>query len=230
MFGKKKQLSAGAVSALPKAKRTRDVSSWFLLGSLVFAVAAAFAVVAFLRAAVPSVQVFVVKSDLRPGDVITAAALEKKSLPSVAVPKDAVKRQEDVVNRHARSYVAAGDVLRAAHVSELAGSPVAVGLSLAGDPNLRAVALPKEASQGLKVEPGDRVDVYAFIPVQGAPADRGFAVASGAMVISAPEKNRDTGQESGVTLAVPQEAAARIAAVLGMNGKLLVVAVPAGLR
>lgn len=229
MFRKKQKLSSGATS-LPEIKRTsREASSWFLLGALACAIAAGLAVTSFLRAAVPSESVYLLKKDLQPGAVITSGDLEEVKVPAAAAPPDRVKSPRDAEGKHARSFLAKGDTLREAHLVETLGSPVAAALALENNAGLRAVALPPEASEGLPVSPGDRVDVYAYFVAQGAPAGQSVLLAPAARVLSVPAGDETgSGDSKSITVAVPQEAAARIAAALGMNGKLLAAVVPPG--
>jgi len=230
LFRKKQKLSSG-VTSMPEVKKTsRETSSWFMLGALACAIAAGLAVTAFLKAAVPSEKVYVLKNDLYPGAAISSSDLEEKSLPASAVPPDIVKSAHDVEGRHARSFLSKGDILRETHIMEVSGSAVAAALALEGNTELRAVALPPEASEGLVVYPGDRVDIYAHITVQGAPADQGIMVASSARVVAAPSDDESSSDNKCITVAVPKEVAARITAIVGMNGKLLVAAVPPGVR
>ncbi|SMB96492.1 pilus assembly protein CpaB [Thermanaeromonas toyohensis ToBE] len=226
MLRKKSGISQAAVAGIPGQRSSREASSWLLLGALVCAVLAGLLVVAFLRAAAPSVAVFVFKKEMLPGDRVTASVVESRVLPAVAVPRDAVKSLSELEGKHVRFLVSSGDIVRTAHLLESSGSSLALRLAFYGGEDFRAVALPREASAGLAVEPGDLVDIYAYVPVQGAPADTGQLVASSAVVVSGPDRNKDTGQETGITVAVPREAAARIAAILGMNGRLLVALAP----
>ncbi|MCL6639400.1 MAG: Flp pilus assembly protein CpaB [Firmicutes bacterium] len=228
MFRKRPKLSSGAVSSVPEVRKSsRETSSWFLLGALACAIAAGLAVTAFLRAAVPSEKVYVLKNDLQPGAVITPGDLEEKSVPASAVPADRARSAHDVNGKHARSFLLKGDILREGHLAEVSGSTVSAALLVEGNPNLRAVALPPESSKGLGVAPGDSVDVYAYVTANGAPSDQGALIVSSARVVAVSGgKDTEGQQDKGITVAVPKDAAARITAVIGMNGKLLVAATP----
>lgn len=229
-FRRKKPMNAvlGGSTTKP-ARTTRDTSSWLILAALVFAVLAGTFVAGFLKAAVPSATAYVAKTDITPGEVITANMLDTRKLPAVAVPQDRITDKEMLFGKHARTHIAAGDPLRNVHLIELDAGSLAARLALESNPNLRAAALPKEASEGLKAEFGDRVDIYGFIPVHGENVPvKSELLISGAPVLAATEREKDTGQETGIVVAVTPESASKISTVLGLNGKLYVVLTPPG--
>lgn len=227
MFRRKPVNTALNSPAAKPVRTTRDTGSWFMLAALICAVLTGFFVVGFLKAAVPSATVYVAKADISPGDTLSPNMFEAKKLPAGAVPQERVRDLGAVAGKHARTFIAAGDPLRKTHVIELNAGSLAARLSLENNPGYRAAALPKDASQGLKAELGDRVDLYGFIPMSGKDKPpEAILLAEGAPVLMAAEKDKNTGQETGIVIAVNQETAQKISMVLGMNGKLYAVLTP----
>lgn len=140
----------------------------FFLAAVLFAAVAGLASWYVIRAAAPSVPVLVAKSDLTPGTLITEEKLAVVEMPRAALPKDRVTYDalERVLGTHARTWVAAGDPVRLAHLSELrARGGALAALTALQDPELRGYALPPEAVEGLPLEPGDRVDLVGVMEV-----------------------------------------------------------------
>ncbi|MBE0467478.1 MAG: Flp pilus assembly protein CpaB, partial [Candidatus Desulforudis sp.] len=128
----------------------------------------------FIQAAVPSVPVLVAKTELTPGTLITEDNLAVVEMPRSALPKDRITHEtyELVIGTHARTWVAAGDPVRLAHLSELRlGGGTLAALTALEDPKLRGYVLPSDAVDGLNLEPGDRVDLVGVMdtvaPVEG---------------------------------------------------------------
>lgn len=146
----------------------------FLLAAIAVAVAAGLAAWFFIRAAAPSVPVLVAKAELTPGTLIAGDRLAVVDMPRAALPKDRVTADtyELVVGSHARTWVAAGDPIRLEHLSELrTGAGAVAALTALENPSLRAYALPPDATDGLSIQVGDRLDLIgvmdAVVPVEG---------------------------------------------------------------
>ena len=127
------------------------------------------------------VTVAVAIAPLAPGDTVSAATVEVKSLPASAVPATALTAVP--VDRALRQHVARGEVLTVADLS-IDGAAMPDGW--------RTVAI---ADRGAfpPVEPGARVDVIAASAV----------LAAGAVVVDV--------SDGGVVVAVPAESAPAVA-------------------
>ncbi|WP_287194243.1 Flp pilus assembly protein CpaB [Syntrophothermus sp.] len=189
--------------------------------AVICAAAAGFLAYAGVKAAVPSVPVLVAGKNLAPGMKLDYDNLAVRKMPPAALPSDRVTDFESVVGKHIQTSVAAGDPIRNSHVSELkSGGTVAAKLTQT-DPSLRAVALPAEATKGLKIEEGDRLDVIAVID-QGK-ALKVIAEKAPVIAVSASEENRDASVTVGLT---PDQALQAAQAITG--GKILAVLAPLG--
>lgn len=140
--------------------------------------------------------------ELRPGDV-TIAERPRAMVPSGALdalPSGAVLRAD----------VVAGEVLVADRLAPAGLTGVAAMLP----PGTRAVAIPAEAGLRPPLAPGDRVDVLVALPAEAAgEGPPGFAVATGALVVAV--------DDAGATVAVPRDAAPRVAVALGQGAVTL---------
>lgn len=152
----------------------KSAGSLFFLIAVVVAILAGLMAWIFIRAAAPTVPVLVAKSELVPGALITEDQLTIVKMPRSALPNDRITADtyEQVIGTHARTWVAAGDPVRLAHLSELrTGAGIVAALTSLEDTRLRAYALPPEATDGLNLQPGDRVDIIGVIdtvlPVEG---------------------------------------------------------------
>lgn len=174
--------------------------------ALACALVAGFAGYRFLAASAPSVPVVVAAVDLQPGERVDEQDLKIVNLPELAVPKDAVlgeKELQDMLGRHAQTYIAAGDPIRKRHFAETrAGGTAAARLMLAGK-ELKGFALPPEANKGLAVEIGDRVDVIGILKPSGSTQGQVEYIAKGAPVIDVSGgRDEKTGMSSDVVVTV----------------------------
>lgn len=144
----------------------KSSSQMFFAAALVFAIIAGVASWYFIQAAVPSVPVLVAKTDLTPGTKITENDVAVVEMPRAALPKDRITSEtyDQVIGAHAGTWVAAGDPIRLAHLSELrdAGGALAV-LTALHNPNLRGYALPPDSVNGLSLAAGDRLDIIGVM-------------------------------------------------------------------
>ncbi len=218
-----------------KNLRTGSPGSWFILSALAAALVAGVLVVKAVSMAVPAVPVIVARTDLEPGQTLTEDALDVKEFPRAAVPDDRITglNYDEMIGRHVRTYIAAGDPVRARHVAELSpgGGTVSARLSYTGRPEWRAVALPAEASRGLEVAPGDRVDIIGTVDIQ---RPKGNVTVTRVLVWAAPaisvpvKAGGDPGRdESGIVVALTPADAERVSLAVA-RGKVLVALNPLG--
>lgn len=141
-------------------------SNWYLLGSLIAATVAGLLFVGIVRAAAPSEPVLVAVKALEPGDVVNQETVTLKSIPRAAVPKDALHQKDDTAGYRLAATLAPGDVVRKAQLADfkVPGGTVAVRTAILGQ-EFRAVALPPEATLGLNLQPGDKVDLVGVVDV-----------------------------------------------------------------
>lgn len=218
-----------------KNLRTGSPGSWFILSALAAALVAGVLVYKAISLAVPTEPVIVAKMDLEPGQTLTEEVLEVREFPRAAVPGDRItgSNYDEMIGRHVRTFIAAGDPVRTRHLAELSpgGGTVSARLSYTGRPEWRAVALPAEASRGLEVVPGDRLDVIGTVDVPGARGN--FTVTRvlvwGAPVISVPANagGEPGREESGVAVALTPGDAERVSLAMA-RGKVLVALNPLG--
>jgi len=222
--------------ALPKIK-SRSPGSFFLIIAFAAALVAAFFAAQAVKLAAPSVSVLVAKQDLAPGERLTEDKLDVKQLPAAAVPQDRVTGDmlDSAIGAHAKTAVAAGDPIRVSHVAELSppGGTVAARLALTGQKDLRGYALPADATQGLVLEAGDRVDLIGVVDV---PREIGAdsVTTSKVLVWSAPvlhvplvDENRpETGNERVIVALRPQEV--EKVALAATKGRIHAVINPVG--
>lgn len=144
--------------------KTKGGGSFFLVFAVVLALVAGFLVMQVVRSAAPTVPVLVAAADMQPGERLTEDKLAVVDFPAAAVPPDPVTGDtlDGVIGYHTKTALAAGIPIQNSYVAELSpsGGTLAARVALAGE-NLRGLALPPEASAGLVLEPGDRVDVIS---------------------------------------------------------------------
>ncbi len=210
--------------------RASSPGAAFILGAMICAIIAGVLVINALRLAAPTVPVIVAKKDIEPGQTITEEMLDVKYYPKAILPGDRItgKNFDNMIGRHARTAIAAGDPVRMRHVAELApgGGTVAARLSLAGHPEWRAISLPAEASQGLEVEPGDRVDIIGTIDA-GDQVTTSKVLVWAAPVIHAPRNTGETDREGGIVVALKPADVERVFLAM-TKGEVLVALNPLG--
>lgn len=221
----------GAYRAITKRKEVcilkRSGGSFFLVLAVLMALVAGFLVMQAVRSAAPTVPVLVARVDMQPGERLTGDKLEVVKLPEAAVPANQVtaKDLDFVLNRHLKTAVAKGVPIQTSYVAEFSpeGGTLAAQVSLAGE-NLRGVALPPEASTGLALEPGDRVDVIAAMKSPDGKTIQIKTILQSVPVIQV-LRDRDSGEQKGVVLGLaPGEAETLVLALSA--GKVQVTAVP----
>lgn len=224
--------------ALPKIK-SKSPGSFFLIIAFAAALVAAFFAAQAVKLAAPSVSVLVAKQDLAPGERLTEDKLDVKQLPAAAVPQDRVTGDmlDSAIGAHAKTAVAAGDPIRVSHVAELSppGGTVAARLALTGQKDLRGYALPADATQGLVLEAGDRVDLIGVVDVPRGDRIGADSVTTskvlvwGALVLHVPlvDENRpETGNERVIVALRPQEV--EKVALAATKGRIHAVINPVG--
>ncbi|MEW8957532.1 MAG: Flp pilus assembly protein CpaB [Moorella sp. (in: firmicutes)] len=200
----------------------KGTGSFFLLGAIVAAAVAGFLAIQAVRMAAPTVPVLVAKTDLKVGERLTEDKIEVINLPPAAVPKDRVNADnfDKTVGYHLKTALAAGTPIQTSYIAELspAGGTLAARLALTGQGNWRAIALPPDATKGLPVEVGDRVDI---IGVTGeGPAAVTEVLAEGVMVVEAPPAPKDDSEPGSAVVAVPLEKAPKVVLAI-TKGKVL---------
>ncbi|MDI6907926.1 MAG: SAF domain-containing protein [Thermoanaerobacterales bacterium] len=210
LFGRK----ADVAVASPGPKRS---SNGYFLAAVALALVAALVVVKTLSGIAPSQAVVVAAKPLSPGDRIGPDTVKTTTIVKAAVPKDALSPAE-IGNRYRlAAEVAQGDVLRRAHVAELktGGGILAARASLLG-PDYRAVALPPDATRGLNVEVGDKVDLIGVVDVPiggGGSETMSRVLVQAAPVIFVPQidPKDPAAREAQIVVAVKEELARAVA-------------------
>lgn len=188
------------------ADSARRRAPLYLLGALLLAVLAAVMTFLYLdnlrSQSVATAEAVVAARGIRPGSVITAEAVEVRSVPAPMLPDGALTSIDEVVGRTAAFPIVAGEVVLA---SDLVGEG---GAGISGQlPDGRwAMILPA----GWLVSPvpplatGDRLDLVAYRA--GDPVEQAGVIVSAVEILSVP------GQEEGsrLILAVTMEEAISI--------------------
>lgn len=166
-----------------------------------------------------------------PGDIVGLKRLfESEEAPKNQVRDGAITDPSTLRGRVAVEDIYPGQQLT---VADFGATTTAIGAKLAG--KNRAIALPLDSARGMigKVEPGDRVDVFASLFLKGPTGGQGRPVlkvlAQNALVLDAPG---DTvagvgagNQTSNVVLRVDRDQAAELAFAVD-NGKIWLVLRP----
>lgn len=156
------------------------------------------------------VPVLVATGDLSPGDALDDATSEVRSLPAALVPAGALRALPE--DRTVRDAVVAGEAIVGARLAP----DGAVGIAARLDPDERAVAVPTDHHRP-PFEVGQRVDVLATIdPTLAGGRGPTAPVASGARILDV--------DESGITVAVHVDDAARLATAMTTSVVTVVVA------
>jgi pilus assembly protein CpaB len=165
-----------------------------------------------------------------PGDVVGLKRLfESEQAPQNQVRDGAITDPSTLRGRVAVEDIYPGQQLT---VADFAGTTQAIGATLAG--KNRAIAIPLDSARGMigKVEPGDRVDVFASLFLRGATGGQGRpilkVVAQNALVLDAPAGTGAgvaANQTANIVLRVNRDQAAEMAFAVD-NGKLWVILRP----
>lgn len=216
-----------------KNLRTSSPGAWFIIVALFVAGAAGLLVFNAVRLAAPTVPVIVAKADIEPGQTITEDMLDIKNYPKAILPGDRIRggNFDTMIGHHAKTFIAAGDPIRIRHVSELSpdGGTVAARLTFTEHPNWRAIALPAEASQGLGVTAGDKVDIIGTVDVNNPQGNvtTTKVLVWGAPVISTPNSEDDEKNDAGIVVALNSKDAERVSLAM-LKGDVLVALNPLG--
>lgn len=138
----------------------------FLILSIGFAVAAAMFTGVVLNSYVKTSNVLVVVQEIEPYQMIERSHVGVLSIPTNAVPDDAVTDIDSVVGKYAKSGLLKDTIIRRGHlVDDMQGSSVSAMLTQTENPNMRAFALPYDAiiSIGGMVNKEDRIDLIATL-------------------------------------------------------------------
>lgn len=225
-------LKLGFKSMRASSLRPNSPGAIFIFMALLCAVIAGVLVVNALRMAVPTVPVIIARADIEPGQTITENMLDIRNYPRAVLPDDRItgKNFDNMIGRHARTAIAAGDPVRARHIAEFTpeGGTVAARLTLIKRADWRAVALPAEASAGLNVEPGDRVDIIGTLDA----LDEGEQITTSKVLVwAAPVIYTPSGEEEkekgGIVVALSPPDAERVSLAVA-EGKILAVLNPLG--
>ncbi len=105
------------------------------------------------------IQVVIAANDITPFSVINSADLTTKEIPQSVVPQGAIGNITDIANKTSRSFLLAGDILRAGHLTEIGttDNEITAELTTLNDPNARAVMVP--VPDGFVISKGDRLNI-----------------------------------------------------------------------
>lgn len=152
---------------------TLNPNLYLFIGCL-SAAAAAYSVWSYLQAASRSVAVAVAAQDLEPYVPIPEGSLRLESRPLAGLAPDALRSVAAAAGRRPRARIVAGDPVRAAHLSEQAGNPLAAAVfrefPAAGGYGALSLDLPPGMAVGGKLRAGDVVDVLPSPPGAGSDA------------------------------------------------------------
>ncbi|MGE5417781.1 MAG: Flp pilus assembly protein CpaB [Acidobacteriota bacterium] len=211
-----------------------NLGNWFIIGALGCALIAGMLAFGLARTAAPTYSIYVTKEAMEPGDRLTSDNIMTKQVPRAAVPDNAVTDDElyNGLDKHVKTYIGKGDPIRKEQLAEMSGNggTVAARLTVEGE-DLLGVALPPEASEGLKVEVGDKVDIIGVIDIKSGQEKIAQAskIAKNAPVIDVSGQEGGSGDllgsKSSITIAVTENEADTIALYL-KKGDVLAVLVP----
>ncbi len=156
-----------------------------------------------------SVLVVVAAHDLEPGEAVSPADVDVVARPRAMVPATALRRLPS--GARARDHVAAGEILVSTRLVSGLG-PIAARLH----DGTRAVSIPVEPGTAPPLAVGDRVAVLVALADTEGGEPPGFALVEGATVVSV--------DDGAVTVAVPRDAAPRVAVALARGAVTLALA------
>ncbi|HEV8115336.1 MAG TPA: SAF domain-containing protein [Acidimicrobiales bacterium] len=153
-------------------------------------------------------EVVVARRDLAAGDRLDSNSTRLLEHPGPLIPPGALT--ELPVDARLAEPVYAGEVLRAERLAPAGLSAVAARLPA----DTRAVAVPVDAGVTPPLAVGDRVDVLVALGAEAAPGrPPGFALATDVVVVDV--------TEVAVTIAMPRDAAPRLAVAFGQGAVTL---------
>lgn len=154
------------------AKVKKGGGAMFLVGAVLFALAAAFLSVRTVQGFNETAQAVVAVKDIPAYTQVTRDDVRMADVPKAAIPADALTKLDAIVGRYLKSPVYKGDVIRSARIADVkgAGGLMSARVSELGRPDLRAFALPYTTENGVggEIKPGDRVDIVASVKMDTA--------------------------------------------------------------
>ncbi|WP_027717652.1 Flp pilus assembly protein CpaB [Desulfovirgula thermocuniculi] len=145
--------------------------NWFLLLAVLFGLAAAWGVYAYLQAVKESYRaagdfrpVVVAREKIPPQTRITENMVEVKEVPAAYVHKEALSRKEEAVGRVSTAPIFPGEQVLKGRV---AAGDAAQGLAfqIGGGKRAATIAVDEVSGVGGHLRPGDRVDVVGTVDV-----------------------------------------------------------------
>lgn len=127
-------------------------------------------------------QVVVAAADIPARTTITAAMLRTATLPASAVERDAVTQPSAAAGQLSLITIPGGSQITSSKI----GTPANVGLPVRLAPGKRAVSIQIDKVKGISglLQPGDRVDIIAIPPRQGADLPAAAAILRGIRVLA----------------------------------------------
>ncbi len=199
--------------------KKRKTGTLFLVGAIIFALAAAFLTAVMIRSYTETKDVVTVVSDVKAFERLEKSVLTLMTIPVAAVPADAITRIEDVQDKFIKTGVLKETILRQGHISdEFGGSSLSAKLTYTEEADMRAFALPYEniITFGGRIEEEDRIDIVASLNIE-----EGKVRESSAKVIAQNVRVLDvvTGELKAIIIAVTPNQAEELVFLLE-NGKV----------
>jgi Flp pilus assembly protein CpaB len=199
---------------MEKVKK-RNSGTLFLVGAIVFALAAAYLSAVMIRSYTETKDVVAVVRDVKAFEKLDQSDLALVTVPTASVPADAVTRAEDVAGQYVEIGLLKETILRQGHISGVGGSSLAAKLTYSEASLMRAFALPYDnaITFGGKIEEEDRIDIVGAISLEHG----GIA----AKIIAQNVRVLDviTGEQAAVIIALKPEAVEELVFLLE-NGKV----------
>lgn len=200
----------------------------YFVGAAFLAILAGLSIWSILRGQAPTDSVWVLTRTMAPGEIVTAADMAPRSIPAGAAPSGTVQRREEAVGKRLRFGLAAGDLVRTAHLVD-GKSDVAQHLTEMG-PSYRLIAIPSSAVPAAsRLVRGDRLEATAVLPLSEKGVSTTVAVALGELVVVDIAVKDDDGvvlaaasAEQMQRLAVSQRTGQVTYALLGNESKAMV--------
>lgn len=148
--------------------RRRKSATLFLVGTIVFALTAAFLTATMIRSHTETKEVVAVVRDVKAFEKLTPSDVAVITVPAAAVPGDVVTRVEEVVGQYVDTGLLTQTILRQGHISGVGGSSLSAKLTNSELSQMRAFALPYEnvVTFGGKIESEDRIDIVGAINLE----------------------------------------------------------------
>jgi len=158
-----------------------------------------------------------------PGAKITERDIAPKAIANQAIPEGAMVKKEEIVGQRTRFGLAAGDIIRGAHLAAVANSEVPQKVAAMGD-TYRAVMIQATLVPGNgRLVAGDRLELLAVMQIDDGPKSSTKVLPLGmATVLDSPQPG--SGQADTILIALRAEEVAKYA--LAQRTGTIVVAVP----